>query len=100
MKLPMVLGGYTLVAYETFFLGGTSEIIFQILRKPNLCNRLQAGKKEEVGSTYITPVLPITQYICPRCFEACFEIFASSEVSATSRRNTNDICGELDGRLH
>jgi len=45
MKLPMVLGGYTLVASDTFFLGGTSEIIFQIPRKPNLCKRLQAGKE-------------------------------------------------------
>jgi len=39
----MVLGGYTLEASQTFFHGGTPEIIFQIPRKPYFCGCLQAG---------------------------------------------------------
>jgi hypothetical protein len=56
--------------------------------------------KEEVCIMYITPVLAISRYICPRFFDGYFEIFALSEISTISRHNTNDVCGILVGRMH
>ena len=54
-------------------------------------NVYRLEKKVDVDSTYITPVLQISRYICPRYFDGYFEIFALSEISAISRRNTNDV---------
>jgi len=69
-KLAMVFGGYTLVAFQTFFHGRTPEIIFHIPRKPYLCKCLQTGKERgSFWGTYITQVFPISPYICPLYFD-------------------------------